>query len=105
MKKLKDLHPEGENVLGMEKEKLGRSILEIIHSGEKPLKRKEISDHITEGYHPYLRDKVKHAVEVAIGWLEEQLLLGAQPLDEDLIYLTAQGKEEMLKHEHPSELT
>jgi len=105
MKALKDSYPDPKKVVALEPETLGHHILHILHLAKEPNnKRQDVVDHLASDYHPDVQQDVKHAVDVALGWLAEQMLVGATPYDHDLLYVTNQGKERAdgYQPEHPS---
>lgn len=105
MKALKDSYPDPEKVVALEPETLAHHILHILHLAPEPNnKRQDVVDHLASDYHPDFQDKVKHAVDKALGFLAEQMLVGATPYDHDLLYVTQQGKDKAdgFVPEHPS---
>lgn len=105
MKPLKDAYPDPDKVVALEPEKLGHHILRTLHLAQEPHnKRQEVIDHLASTYHPDSHNQVKAAVDKALGWLVEQMLIGATPYDQDLLYVTSHGKEvaESYQPEHPS---
>ena len=101
MKHLKDLIPDASAVLKMDLKNLGHAVLHCVHSSKEPLKRKELAKTLAEPYHSDFRHDVAHAVEEALGWLGAQCFLGASPYDEDLIFITRLGKDQLKDGEHP----
>ena len=106
-KSLKESYPDPEKVIALAPETLGHHILHVLHLTNEPHnKRQDVTEHLASHYHKDFQQDVKHAVDKALGWLVEQTLLGATPYDQDLLYVTNQGKEtaEGYQPEHPSSI-
>jgi hypothetical protein len=102
MKSLKDLYPEAAEVVKMDLQKLSHAVLHCVHSSAEPIKRKDLARNMAEAYPENLRHQVAHAVQEALGWLGAQCFLGASPYDEDLVFVTRLGQEQLKKKgEHP----
>lgn len=105
MKPLNESYPDPDKVASLEKETLAHHILHTLHLAKEPHnKRQDVIDNLVSSYHPEHHGKVKTAVDTALGWLVEQMLVGATPYDQDLLYVTSHGKEiaEGYQPEHPS---
>lgn len=102
MKSLKELFPEAADVLKLDLQKLSHAVLHCVHSSPDPVKRKDLAKNISDAYPKDVRHEVAHAVQEALGWLGAQCFLGASPYDEDLMFVTRLGKDELQKGgEHP----
>ncbi len=101
MKNLKEVIPDAAALLKMDLEKLGHAVLHCVHSSPDPVKRKGLAKKMAEPYHSDVQHEVSHAIEEALGWLASQCLLGASPYEEDLMFVTRRGQDELKNGEHP----
>jgi hypothetical protein len=102
MKSLKEICPDAAEVVKMDLHKLAHAVLHCVHTSPEPVKRKDLAKNIAEAYPADFRQQVAHAVQEALGWLGAQCLLGASPYDEDLIFVTRMGQDQLTKNgEHP----
>jgi hypothetical protein len=101
MKSLKEIYPEAAEVVKMDLKKLSHAVLHCVHTSKEPVKRKEVARHMAEAYPEGARHQIAHAIQEALGWLGAQCFLGASPYDEDLIFVTRLGQEQLKNGEHP----
>jgi hypothetical protein len=105
MKPLIEVVPDPKKVLELDPEKLGLHVLGCIKSAKEPnIKRATIAKTLASHYHQDFQHEIAHAVEEALGWLTAQCLLGAGPYDQDLIFLTRQGKKMATDYERPADI-
>jgi len=107
VKPLSDVCPDPKTVLDLEPEKLGRHVLSCLGDTNEPnIKRAIIARTLASNYHQSFYDQIASAIERALDWLLAQCLLGSTPNDQNLIFLTRQGKEAATAYaaEHPVDI-
>jgi hypothetical protein len=94
MKPLTDVCPDPKAVLELGPEKLGHHVLGCLSGTDEPnIERAIIAKTLSSHYHESFRQEIIRAIEGAVEWLLQQCLLGEQPYNQDLIFLTRRGEE------------
>jgi hypothetical protein len=93
MKPLSDVIPDPKEVLQLGPEKLGQHVLDCLSDTNEPnIQRAIIARTLSSGYHQSFQNSIAVAIEEAVDWLITQCVLGASPIDQDLVSLTLPSK-------------
>ena len=93
MRPLVDVCPDPKEVLELGPEKLGQRLVGCLSDTDEPnIERAIIARTLSSGYHQSFQQDIADAVERAIDWLIGQCVLGASPIDQNLVSLTRPSK-------------
>lgn len=95
--KLRELIKHEKEIVNLEVDSLAGSILVCIPTDtSNSIKRRGLAAAILRDY-PREDPQSIYAIEEAILWLEKELLIGPDPTDPDMIFITRKGKAEISK--------
>lgn len=82
-----------EDIIAMPVEELGKALLEcILEYSAVPIKRQGLAVRFLRDYPRNKTPDSLYALEEALLWLESEMLIGPDPGDPELIFVTRKGK-------------